>query len=577
MRLSISKSKNSETLYVIKSTYVDKKHSSKIVERLGSPADIKKKHPDSNPYDWAKDYIRELNKKEQASRREILVKYSPVKSIQKNEVRLFGGGYLFLQQIYNELGFPILCNDLKKRHRFTFDITEVLAYLVYSRILHPSSKLETHRFSQSLLEPSEFDIQHVYRSLEVLAKESDLIQATIYKNFKNVAKRNDSILYYDCTNYFFEIGQEDGLKQYGISKEHRPNPLVQMGLFMDGDGIPLAFEINAGNTNEQTTLIPLEKKILSDFKHSRFIVCTDAGLSSYANRKFNNLQHRSFITTQPIKLLKEHLKQWALGAEGWKLSENGKTYNISEIDEEKHLESVFYKDRWINEKGLEQRLIVTYSLKHRNYQRKVRNSQIERAEKLISKRPKTINRANQNDYKRFITQTSITNDGEVAENVRYGFNEELLSEEVMYDGFYGVCTNLEDDAQEVVSINRRRWEIEECFRIMKHEFKARPVFLSRDDRIKAHFLTCFIALIVFRILENRLENKYSCAEIIRTLRTMDFHKIEGEGYLPSYTRTDITDALHNAFGFRTDYEIVTTKQIKKIISLTKNVGNNTHK
>ncbi|MCL2149581.1 MAG: IS1634 family transposase [Dehalococcoidia bacterium] len=577
MRLSISKSKNSETLYVIKSTYVNKKHSSKIVEKLGSPADIKKRHPDSDPYDWAKGYIRKLTKEEQTSRREILVKYSPIKPIQINEARLFNGGYLFLQQIYNELGISVLCNDLKKRHRFTFDIAEVLACLIYSRILHPSSKLETHHYSQSLLEPSEFDIQHVYRSLEVLAKESDLIQATIYKNFKNVAKRNDRILYYDCTNYFFEMEQEDGLKQYGISKEHRPNPLVQMGLFMDGDGIPLAFEINAGNTNEQTTLIPLEKKILSDFKHSRFIVCTDAGLSSYANRRFNNLQHRSFITTQSIKLLKEHLKQWALDPKNWKLSENGKTYNISELDEEKHFESMFYKDRWIHENGLEQRLIVTYSLKHRNYQRNVRNSQIERAEKLISKRPKAINRANQNDYKRFITQASITNDGEVAENVMYGFNEELLSEEVMYDGFYGVCTNIEDDAQGVVSINRRRWEIEECFRIMKHEFKARPVFLSRGDRIKAHFLTCFIALIVFRILENRLENRYTCTEIIRTLRTMDFHKIKGEGFLPSYTRTDITDALHDAFGFRTDYEIVTTKQIKKIISLTKNAGNNTHK
>jgi len=376
------------------------------------------------------------------------------------------------------------------------------------------------------------------------------------------------VLYYDCTNYFFEIEQDEGLKQYGYSKEHQPKPIVQMGLFMDGDGLPLAFSIQEGNTNEQTTLRPLEKKILSDFELSKFVVCTDAGLSSAANRKFNDVMGRAFITTQSIKMLKDHLEKWALSSHGWRLSgeEPGKKklYDISEIDEAIHKESTFYKEEWINENNLEQRLIVTYSIKYREYQRRIRDGQVGRAEKLIATNTTKLKKAHQNDYKRFISKVSATDEGEVAENDFYYIDEKAIEAEEAFDGFYAVCTNLEDDVASIVKVNHRRWEIEECFRIMKHEFKARPVYVKRDERVKAHFMTCFISLLIYRILEKRLEEKFTCHNILNELRGMYFLAVPGEGYEPAYTRTDLTDALHDTFGFRTDYEILTNSYMKNI-------------
>jgi len=381
------------------------------------------------------------------------------------------------------------------------------------------------------------------------------------------------VLYYDCTNYFFEIEQEEGLKQYGYSKEHRPNPIVQMGLFMDGDGLPLAFSIQEGNTNEQTTLKPLEKKIFKDFEFSKFVVCTDAGLSSAANRKFNDIGGRAFITTQSVKKLKKFLKEWALAPNGWLLSgepsKDKKLYDISKIDESKHKESTFYKEQWINEDKLEQRLIVTYSVKYKDYQRRIRDGQICRAEKLIETKPTALKKANQNDYKRFIGKVSATDEGEVAENDFYFIDKQAIVSEEAFDGFYAVCTNLEDDVAAIVAVNHRRWEIEECFRIMKHELKARPVYVKRDERIKAHFMTCFISLLIYRVLEKRLGEKFTCPHILEELRDMNYLEVPGEGYIPTYTRTDFTDALHDAIGFRTDYQIMTQSEMKKIFRATK--------
>jgi transposase len=413
----------------------------------------------------------------------------------------------------------------------------------------------------------------MFRALDVIGGGMDLIQSELYKRSTKVTDRNAGVLYYDCTNYFFEIEQEEGLKQYGHSKEHRPNPIVQMGLFMDGDGLPLAFSIHDGNTNEQTTLKPLEKKILSEFGLAKFVVCTDAGLSSAANRKFNDFGGRAFITTQSVKKLKKFLKEWALDPAGWRLSGDApsekKLYDISGIDETEHKESTFYKEQWINEDKLEQRLIVTYSVKYRDYQRRIRDGQVARAENLIKTNPAKLKKANQNDFKRFIEKVSATDEGEVAENDFYFINAQAIETEEAYDGFYAVCTNLEDDVADIVKVNHRRWEIEECFRIMKHEFKARPAYVRLDIRIKAHFLTCFVSLLIYRILEKRLGDKYTCPQIIRELRDMNFLEVKGEGYLPAYTRTDFTDALHDAFGFRTDYQILTNSHMKNIFKLSK--------
>lgn len=569
MRLQISKSKNASSLYVTKSIYVNGVSTSKVVEKLGTYDELKEKLNGEDPIEWAKAYVAELTRKEKEEKREVMVRYSPAKQIEKDEQKSFNGGYLFLQQIYHQLGLSKISKVISDKYKFTYNLDSVLSRLVYSRIIFPASKLATFEQSKLFMEHPEFELQHVYRSLEVLAKESDYIQSELYKNSLKICDRNKGILYYDCTNYFFETEQEDGLRQYGVSKEHRPNPIVQMGLFMDGDGFPLAFCINKGNTNEQVTLKPLEKKIISDFGLSRFVVCTDAGLASVANRKFNDIQDRAFITTQSIKKLKASLREWALDPTGWKMSGSDVLYDLTELNEDSNLDLTFYKERWIKEKDLEQKLIVTFSTKYQKYQQSIRNRQVERAQKVIDTNPGKLKKCNSNDYKRFISKSHCTENGEVAENESYSIDTDLIAGEAAYDGFYAVCTNLDDDASAIIKVNQRRWEIEESFRIMKSEFKARPVYLQRDDRIEAHFTTCFISLMIYRILEKKLGEKYTCHDIVTGLRDMNFFEITGEGYLPTYTRTDLTDDLHDAFGFRTDYQIVNTKQMKKIFKDTK--------
>ena len=564
MRLKITKTKSATNYYIIKDIKKNGKRSTVIYERLGTEKEILERSDGEDIFTWMKNYIDNLN--ENAATNDIIVKYSPQKIIAKNKQNLFNCGYLFLEKIYYDLKINKICEKISEKYSFKYDLNNILSNLLYSRIIFPSSKLATYNLSKKFIEQPNFELQHIYRALEVISKENDFIQSELYKNSLKYSKRNTGILYYDCTNYFFEIEQEEGLKQYGPSKEHRPNPIVQMGLFMDGDGIPLAFNITSGNTNEQTTLTPTEKKILNDFKLSKFIVCTDAGLASTANRKFNDKQDRAFITTQSIKKLKKHLKDWALDPTGWSVSGDYKKYDISKLEETDEIKNkVFYKKRAIKENGLEQYLIVTYCLKYKNYQQRIRNNQIERAKKAIESKSIKLDKCNQNDYKRFVTKTSVTKDGEIAEGKILSLNLEQIEKEEHFDGFYGVCTNLEDDAEEIIKVNQRRWEIEESFRIMKSEFKARPVYLSRDDRITAHFTTCFLSLVLHRYLEKILDEKYTASEIIDTLRDMNLVKNCDEGYIPAYTRTDITDELHNKFNFRTDYEIIKNSNIKKFL------------
>ena len=569
MRLSISKSPNSTSLYVIKSTYEKGKHSSKVVEKLGTYAALVEKLGGQDPIEWAKQYVEELNRKEKKGTQEILVPYSPTKRIPKGEQRSFNGGYLVLQKIYHQLKLHEICKQISDRHKFCFDLDSILSRLLYARVIFPASKLATQQLATRFMEQPNFELQHLYRALEIIAEETEFIQSQVYKNSISLQKRKTGVLYYDCTNYFFEIEQEDGIKQYGFSKAHRPNPIVQMGLFIDGDGIPLAFSIQNGNTNEQLTLTPLEERILSDYKLSKFIVCTDAGLASTSNRKFNDRDERAFVTAQSVKKLKKHLKEWALARDGWRLPDSTQTYDIEKLDEEKDKDKTFYKERWIKEDGLEQKLIVTYSIKYKNYQRQVRTAQVERAQKMMTSNPSKINQKRQNDYRRFVEKIAVTQQGEIAKKDLYHLNTSLIAQEEAYDGFYAVATNLEDDAPAIIRLNHRRWEIEECFRIMKSEFKARPIYLSREDRIKAHFTTCFLALLLYRLLEKKLEENFTSAEIIHGLRNMNFCEIKGNGYIPAYTRTDFTDALHEKFGFRTDFQIIHSRQMRKILKSTK--------
>ena len=536
---------------------------------------IKQRAGNEEPLVWLKNYLQELNIKEKENKIPVLIKKDPSKVIEKNVQSSFNVGYLFLQNIYYKLKLDKICNKITEQHQFKFDLNDILSKLIYSRIIFPASKLKTLELSKKFLEQPNFEYQHIERALPVICENMDFIQSELYKNSNEYMKRNNKILYYDCTNYYFEIEEESGLRQYGKSKENRPNPIVQMGLFMDGNGIPLAFDITPGNTNEQKTLQPLEEKIIKDFEFSEFVVCTDAGLASKANRKFNNKNNRKFVTTQSIKKLKSHLKNEALDlTKGWMLPGSNKTYNISKLrtDEkliEEYRDKIFYKERWINEDGLEQRLIVTYSVKYQEYQKKIRNNQINRAKKIIDTNSIKLKKTNSNDPKRFIKTLNVTKDGELADKSIYTIDQNIIDEEAKYDGLYAVCTNLEDSVEDIIRVNKRRWEIEESFRIMKTDFKSRPIYHSRDEMIKAHFITCFLALIIYRYVEKKLDEKYTAPEIIETLRDMNM-KLENEcSYIPNYIRTDLTDDLHEKFGFRTDFEIISKKNIKKILKQTK--------
>lgn len=568
MKVSVSKSKNTTIYYLSKSVRIGDKTTTKTIEKIGTYDEIKAKCGDMDPLEWAKQYAAQRSAEEKAAKKDIIIKYSSSVLIEKGMRRSANIGYLFLQDIYYDLGIDRICKEISEKYKFEFDLNGILSMLVYSRVIFPGSKRSSLELSGQFLEPPKCELHQVYRALEILAKENDMFQAQLYRNSEQVMERRKGILYYDCTNYYFEIEEEDDFRKYGKSKENRPNPIVQMGLFMDADGIPLSFSLFSGNENEQPSLTPLEKKILSDFGMNKFIVCTDAGLSSIANRRFNNTANRRFVTTQSIKKLKGFLKGFCLGDDGWHLSGSRKTFKLSGLDEAEDYDKVFFKERWINEDGLEQRLIVTYSLKYSNYQKKIRTRQIERARKMVDM-PSSLKKHKQNDPKRFISQDHCTSDGEIADKSLVYINEDAIHEEERYDGFYAVCTNLEDDAAAIVGINQKRWEIEECFRIMKSELRARPVYLSRCDRITAHFMTCFTALILYRILEKKLDEKYTCDEIINTLCGMNMLISPGDGYIPEYTRTDLTDRLHDVFGFRTDYEIISQRNMKKIITATK--------
>ena len=438
MRIRTTKTTNTVQYAIIKDINKNGKRTTCIYENLGTLDKIKQRAGNEDPLVWLKNYVQELNKKEKENRMPVIIKKDPSKVIDKNVQSSFNVGYLFLQDIYYKLKLDEICNKITEQYQFKFDLNDILAKLIYSRILFPASKLKTLELSKRFLEQPNFEYQHIERALPVICENMDFIQSELYKNSNEYMKRNNKILYYDCTNYYFEIEEESGLRQYGKSKENRPNPIVQMGLFMDGNGIPLAFDITPGNTNEQKTLQPLEQKIIKDFEFSEFVVCTDAGLASKANRKFNNKNNRKFVTTQSIKKLKSHLKNEALDlTKGWKLPGSSKTYNISKLrtDEkliEKYKDKIFYKERWIKEDNLEQRLIVTYSVKYQEYQKNIRNNQISRAQKIIASNPNKLKKATQNDPKRFIKTLNVTKDGEIAEKSIYTINQSIIDEEAKY-------------------------------------------------------------------------------------------------------------------------------------------------
>jgi transposase len=575
MYICITGSQNNKDVYIKRSYRKENgKTSSSIYKKLGKYNDLLQQFDGDSEkmMAWAKEVARKETDLYIQAHGKVTVEFSKAACIPLNQQRSFHAGYLFLQSLCTQLRLDKICRTIKGRHRFKYDLNAIFTDLVYARILSPASKLGSYDFCQTLLEAPKYSLQDVYRALSVISEESEFIQSELYKNSNYVHPRNNRILYYDCTNYYFEIEDEDDFRRYGKSKENRPNPIVTMGLFMDADGIPLAFDIFPGNQNEQTTLKPLESKILQDFGCNDFIFCSDAGLGSSSNRRFNSFGNRAYIITHSLKKMKQEDREIALNPTQFRKVGSTRFIDLSTLDEEDEeiYHSIYYKEIPIVTGDMDETLIVTYSPKYKAYQKNIRSGQIERALKIISSPGKKRKGKNPNDPMRFVKKTSFTPDGEIAEGQAYSLDEEQIEKEAMYDGFYAVITNLEGDINEIIKINKQRWEIEENFRLMKTEFEARPVYVRREDRIRAHFMTCYMSLLLYRLLEKKLGSSYTSEQILETLRSMKMTLLStASGYIPSYTRSEITDALHKAFGFRTDYEFIPKSSMRSIIKETK--------
>lgn len=580
MTLQLKKSGSYTYLYAIKSfRKEDGRCTTKVVEKFGTVEELREKLGGEDPIEWARARVAEMTAAEKEENQNVVVEYNPKAYIQKGEQRSYNGGYLFLQKIYYELGLDYICKKIAKKHKpLRYDLNGILSMLVYTRILYPGSKRSSLEDAGKFFEQPGCTLEQVYRALSLLAEEFNEIQADVYKRSLKLGKRNTQVVYYDLTNYFFECEEEGGLVQFGHCKEGRPLPIVQMGLFTDHDGFPLAMCIEPGNKAETGTLKPMEQILKDKFGLSKLVVCTDGGLSSYENRKNDSVGDRSFVTVQSLKKLKGYLQEWALDCKGWRTAGSDREYDIGTLDSKEHCETLFYKERWDPTKmstgeTLEQRIIVTFSFKYKAYLSYVRERQVGRAVALLQKgQGVTSRRKSPKDAKRFIKAEHCTADGELAQIESYSLNQEMIDQEARFDGFYALCTDLWDPAPDIIRLNGGRWIIENGFRIMKTDFDARPVYVRRDDRIKAHFLTCFLALLIYKYLEkkvNRGGRHFTTEEIVGTLRSMDFLGIAGEGYVPAYTRTDLTNHLHGSAGFRTDTQIVTRQKMRGIIAQTK--------
>jgi len=608
VRAAFTGSKNSMSVYLIEDITVDGKRSTKTVRSLGTAESLMKEHnlPDLQALkEWARDYARkESNKAKGLPENIVKVSFHPDEFIESNVCRLFNVSYLFLQKVYYDLGLPDFCRKISKNYKFEYNLSDIMSRLIYGRVLFPASKLKTYKNSMKLIEQPTFSEEDIYRSLDVIYANFAELQAYLYQKSSKLVKRNTGVLYYDCTNFFFEMDFETDFCKNGPSKESRPTPIVQMGMFMDATGFPLCICVDKGNQAEVNTMIPLEKKILSDFELSKFVVCSDAALAAEQNRKFNNKQGRAFVTTLGLKRnLKQEWRDWMLDPAGWHLEcerringdiardeerdADGKPvlYDISKIEyddkgnysEQKHdyyYHRTFFKELYVegcdksNGDPFNQTIIVTFSLKYRDFLRAKRAQQMERAERAI-KTPSKIEKRNVNDYRRYISRSSTTAKGDVATKNHYEINQQAVDADAVLDGYYAVATNLLDDVPAVLEVMHYRWRIEYLFRMLKSGFNSRPAYVWTEAHIKAHFLLCFVALLLYMILERKVidllpeGSDVSFDKIIDTLREMYVLKLDdSNGYVPTYTRTAITDALHEYAGFRTDHKLITEKQMK---------------
>ena len=561
--------KDDAILYYAVSIRKGKKTTSKNVRRIGRLSELKKEYTDPIAHFRAEaKRLTDEGRSESSFEIPANVMLDPMK---KRRVML---GYIFPQSVYYSLGLDMVMRGIRNESKATYDFNRIMRDLIIGRVLSPLSKSSTYEKAFSFPEPPDYDLQHVYRSLSLMAKNFDLIEEKAFKGMKKYADVDTSVTYYDCTNFYFEIEEEDGFRTYGKSKENRPNPIVQMGLFLDRNGLPISMCINPGRMNEQKTMIPLEKLMTERFGIEKFVVCADCGLSGKRNLRFNSTENHGFVVTKSLKKVSEDVRARLMGDGGWKRfgDASGRLYSLKEIREDANLRDViFYHDEKfaMGSDGFEERIVTTYCGRLREYQRSVRERQLQRAMELV-RQGKIRKGVNQNDVRRFIVVDSVTENGEVAEKKVFSIDRERFEEESEYDGFYAVTTDLDDDPGEIIRINRGRWEIEESFRIMKSDFDGRPVFVSREDRIRAHFLTCYLAFMIFRIIEQKLNKgdvRYTDPEILRTLR--DYEAIDAESFYVGAMEGKAVRALEGTFELAGSMTAFSKAQFRRLVARSK--------
>lgn len=615
MKLNYDRKSKDPTYFIQQGFRNGKKTTTKNIARIGKHSELLKITDD--PLAYAKEQVAKYNEEAKNNNKvlmEVNVDFSEKVKITNDLVSstsLSNIGYLFLQQLYHDLDIKSFFEKVTADSKITFNPNQVNRFLTYARILDPDSKLGTYDNLDSYFEKPDFKYIHIFRTMDILADNYDEYISHLYEQSNKILKRNTSVCYYDCSNYYFETESNDedyidditgetikGLRKYGISKEHRPNPIVQMGLFMDGNGIPLSMCISSGSSNEQTTAIPQEEKLIKMFKGKKFVYCADAGLGSFDIRNFNSMGGRSFIVTQSIKKLSTTLKEAVFNDFDYRLlsndasitlatlksfdrhkSDNLKLYNdraYKIIDADKALDLGLYENqickngsvRKVKAKGvLKQKIIVTFSRKMMEYQRIIRNKQIERAKKLLGNLDPETYKKGPHDITRFIKKIS-SKDADNKSKSQYILNQDIIDEEEKYDGFYAIATNLDDSAKDILEISAKRYKIEDCFRVMKTNLSARPVYHRNRNRIIAHFMICYTALLIYRLLENKLDKcgtHFTIDNIIDTLKAMQVANVEDMYYMSTYSGSDVCTALNNTFELELDRKYYRPKELNKIV------------
>jgi len=626
MKLCYDKRSKDPIYYIQMGFRNGKKTSTKNVARIGKHSELLAIDPD--PLEYAKRQVQKHNEEYKKGKVSMQVDVNFDEKLSHTEdvaskSNLLNIGYFVLQKIYQDLRVVEYFKTIKPKYKATFPLDDINRFLTYARILDPRSKLGTfdrldayYELESFAKEPA-FGYQNILRFMDILEENFDGYLAHLFAHSGNVVKRDTSVCYFDCTNYYFETEGEDddyidevtgevikGLRKYGQSKQHQPSPLVQMGLFMDGNGIPISMCINSGSDNEQSCAIPSEKKIIEMFSGKRFIYCADAGLGSYSIRNFNSMGGRAFIITQSIKKLSDvlklavfndydyrllssdakvtikHMKEFDRFSEGNLPLYNDTAFKV--LDVENPVDTGLYEEKIFKNGNsklvkakavLKQRIIITFSRKTMEYQRNIRDRQVERARYILKHKDVEDVKKGPNDVTRFIKRTSVGKNGEKAKD-HYTIDQAVIDEESKYDGYYAVATNLEDDdVRPILEINSRRYKIEDCFRILKTNFRARPVCHRNRDRIVAHFMVCYTALLIYRLLECKLDRygaHFTTDNILETLKNMNVMNIQDLYYAAAYKGSQVCTALGGVFNLELDRKYYQPKTLnKKIKTLLK--------